>query len=74
MNKKIFTLLVGAGGFVSGFFICKAVNKARNKCQGVLHIYKLTPDQPEEVYSEFYLPVKDISNRKTIVLKIKKGV
>lgn len=75
MSKpKIFVAIAGAAGFVSGYFICRAVNKRRNKCLGELHIFKVTPNQPEEIYSEFYIPITDLGKRRTIVLKVKKGV
>ena len=73
MKRKIFIAVVGAAGFASGYFVCKAVNKRRNKCLGELHIFRVTQNQPEEIYSEFYIPIAEIGKRRTIVLKVKKG-
>ena len=75
-SKKIFAAasIAGVAGFASGFFICRKANKRRNKCIGALHIYKLTPNQEEAMYSEFYIPLEEVKRRKVIVLKVKKGV
>ncbi len=73
MKHKLITALVGVASFASGFFVCRAVNKARNRCMGELHIYKITPDQPEEMYAVWNYTINDLKNRKTVVLKVMKG-